>query len=78
MNYPKEISQFRPISLCKFFYKLITKIMVNKLKGFINKPVSINQCDFIIDRQGANNVILLKRLSTQYREWREKKMIYGN
>jgi hypothetical protein len=37
---PKFVSQFRPISLCNVAYKIITKIMVNRLKKIIPQVVS--------------------------------------
>lgn len=32
---PKSISQFQPISLCNFIYKVIYKTMANRLKPFL-------------------------------------------
>ena len=37
---PETLSQFRPISLCNTVYKIVTKIIVGKLRPIIGKLVS--------------------------------------
>jgi hypothetical protein len=41
---PKD---FRPISLVHSFAKLVTKIVANRLAGWLNEMVSPNQCAFL-------------------------------
>ena len=49
---PKEkrassFARFRPISLCNIRYKIITKVMANRLKGILPKLIPENQGGFI-------------------------------
>lgn len=43
---PETIKQFRPISLCNTLYKMVTRILVNRLKPFIPDWISKYQNSF--------------------------------
>ena len=47
---PENVKQFRPISLCNTLYKLVTKVMVNRLKSYISEWIFRNQNSFIKGR----------------------------
>eukprot|EP00253_Pinus_taeda_P013228 PITA_13228 len=57
---PKSFDRFRPISLCNVSYKIITKIIANKLKKFLPLLISENQGGFVPKRQIIDNVILIQ------------------
>eukprot|EP00253_Pinus_taeda_P009185 PITA_09185 len=62
---PKEkgantFSGFRPISLCNTGYKLITKIIANRLKPILHKIIPENQGGFIQGRQIVDNFFLVQ------------------
>ena len=44
---PEEVGQFRLISCCNFVYKIISKVMVNRMKPIMEKLISQNQCAFV-------------------------------
>ncbi|XP_077228479.1 uncharacterized protein LOC143861436 [Tasmannia lanceolata] len=51
-------SQYRPISLCTFLYKTITKILANRLLTVISNLISPSQSAFIRGRQIQDNILL--------------------
>ncbi|CAL1355574.1 unnamed protein product [Linum trigynum] len=54
----ENMRQLRPISLCQFIYKVITKIMAERLAELLPNIVSEGQNAFIKERQIVDNVLL--------------------
>lgn len=48
---PTSMLDFRTISLCNTFYKILTKILVNKIKPLPKKLISPTQKGFVLGRQ---------------------------
>ncbi|GJU27805.1 hypothetical protein Tco_1166426 [Tanacetum coccineum] len=55
---PEQIGQFRPISLCNFVYRTISKIMANRLKPHLHKIVSPQQSAFIPGRLIQDSIVI--------------------
>ena len=77
MSVPKEVTQFRPISLCNVTYKIITKIMVNRLKPLMNYLISPFQNAFIQGRNISNNILLAYEIMDIVRKKKFRKKGYG-
>lgn len=62
VDHPLSFKDFRPISLCNVLYKLITKVLVNRLRPFLQDMISPLQSSFIPRRGTADNAILLQTI----------------
>lgn len=69
---PETISHFRPINLCNTIYKIVTKILVHRLKHLMPTLVSPSQTAFISGRRGTDNVINAQELVYTI-EWKKGK-----
>ncbi|GKU94254.1 hypothetical protein SLEP1_g7776 [Rubroshorea leprosula] len=56
------VSQFRPIGLCNVVYKIVTKLIVLRLKNKIGNLISPFQASFISGRSGMDNVLILREM----------------
>ena len=55
---PEHVSHFRPIGLCNFAYKIISKILANSLRNCLDLCISQNQSAFVPGRVIHDNIII--------------------
>ena len=60
------MKDYRPISCCNVIYKVISKLLANRMKGLLPLFISLNQSAFVKDRLLMENVLLASELVKNY------------
>ena len=56
------MSQYRPISLCNTVYKIVSKVLVQRIRPLLPNLISPMQAVFLKGRKGSDNVIIAQEL----------------
>lgn len=62
----KEMKDYRPISCCNILYKVVSKILANRLKVLLPELIEPNQSAFVKGRLLLENVLLATELVKDY------------
>ena len=70
--HPESITQFRPISLCNTLYKLLSRIIVQRLKPYIARVINPYQAGFMLGRRTSDNIILVQEVIRTLKSRRDR------
>lgn len=59
---PKDMNLFRPISLCCTLYKVISKVIVSRIRPFLKKWISPDQVSFVPGRHISDNIMITQEI----------------
>ena len=70
---PQKITDFRPISLCNVMYRILAKVLANRLKKILSEVVSKSQSAFVPRRLITDNVLVAFELMYHINQKRKGK-----
>lgn len=59
---PERISQFRPIGLCNVCYKIMSKIIVHRIRLLLEDLIGEEQASFVPSRQIAYDIEIVQEV----------------
>ncbi|KAE8692116.1 hypothetical protein F3Y22_tig00110858pilonHSYRG00023 [Hibiscus syriacus] len=59
---PQQMKHLRPISLCTVIYKIVSKVLVRRLKGLMASCSHETQAAFLLGRQISDNILVAHEL----------------
>ncbi|CAN6580853.1 unnamed protein product [Malus baccata var. baccata] len=59
---PKNMKQFRPIALCNVGYKILAKVLTNRLKRVMPNVICDNQSAFVAGKQIQDNILVVHEI----------------
>jgi len=57
VDFPKTFERFRPISLCNYLYKVISKVLVVRLKPLLSNLILVEQFGFLEGKKIHESIV---------------------
>lgn len=72
VSHPESVNQFRLINLCNYSFKVLSKILANRLKTFLPELISPGQNAFVHGRQVQDNIMFAHEVFHFLKLWKAK------
>jgi hypothetical protein len=73
---PQRLNEFRPISLVGSLYKILAKVLANRLRHVIGSVISEAQTAFVKDRQILDGILIANEVVDEARKSRKELMLF--
>jgi len=73
---PQKLSDFRPISLVGYLYKILAEVLANRPRLVVGKVISKTQSTFIKDRQILDGVLIANEVVDETRKLKKELMLF--
>lgn len=70
---PERLADVRPIALCNVLYKIIAKMLANRMKVILGSPISEAQSAFVPGRAITDNILISEELVHYLKQKRQGK-----
>lgn len=74
---PNKVTQLRHIPLCTVLFKIITKLLSNRMKSILNDVISLNQSAFIWNRLISDNLLIAHEIGHYINRHRTRRVGVG-
>lgn len=76
VNDPQSLKELWPISLCNVLFKIISKVLINRLKVFLNDIISLNQSVFVPGRLISDGLLVAYKMTHYLQNRRRGENVY--
>ena len=76
MDNPQTLNDFRPISLVGSLYKILAKLLANRLRQFIVSVISDARSAFVKDRQILDGILIANEVVDEARKTMKELLMF--
>jgi hypothetical protein len=73
---PQKLNDFRPISLVGSLYKILAKVLANRLRLVVGNVISETQTTFVKDRQILDGILIANEVVDEARKLNKELLLF--